>query len=147
MVSALSLQILMMAARYTGVKSYAAVLELSLGSNMASVVLDIMVLLNGFGSMTCILIFEGDFIPSILAAPLGMQGRGVSVGRGVAVIGAALLAWPLTLPADPSALRYVAAAVPAALIITIGIVLWDCPDLHQAHQELGDDIVLWNPNL
>jgi amino acid permease len=76
-----------------------------------------------------------------------MQGRGVSVDRSVAVIAAALLVWPLTLPADPSALRYVAAAVPAALIITIGIVLWDCPDLHQAHQELGDDIVLWNPNL
>mmetsp|Transcript_84746 Transcript_84746/g.168307 ORF Transcript_84746/g.168307 Transcript_84746/m.168307 type:complete len:496 (+) Transcript_84746:49-1536(+) len=147
MVTALSLQILMVAARYTGVKSYAAVLELSLGSSLASVVLDIMVLLNGFGSMTCILIFEGDFLPSIFAAPLGMQGYGLSLHRNVAVIVLALLVWPLTLPSDPSALRYVAATVPAALIVTIGIVLWDAPELYQAAEERGDSIVLWNPNL
>lgn len=147
MVSAISLQILMVAARYTGVKSYAAVLELSLGSSLASAVIDIMVLLNGVGAMTRILIFEGDFLPSVLAAPLGMQGRGVSLHRNMAVIAAALLVWPLTLQKDLSALRYVAAAVPAALLVTIGIVLWDCPALQQASEEQGDGIVLWNPNL
>jgi len=146
-VTSLSLQILMMASRYTGVRSYAAVLELSLGSNMASVVLDILVLLNGFGAMTCILIFEGDFLPSVLAAPLGMQGRGIVVKRSVGVLAAALLAWPLTLPSDPSALRYVAAVVPVAVIVTIGIVLCDVPDLYQATEERGDGIVLWNSSL
>merc|ERR1719223_974327 len=61
--------------------------------------------------------------------------------RSVGVLAAALLAWPLTLPSDPSALRYVAAVVPVAVIVTIGIVLCDVPDLYQATEERGDGIV------
>lgn len=143
-VSALSLQILMVAARYTGTSSYASVLELAVGSRAASAALDLTVLLNGVGAVTCILIFEGDFCPSVFGSPPGLPGMVVS--RDVAVVGAAIAAWPLTLPSEISALRYVAVAVPVALLITLGIVLWDAPELHRAARAAGDHITWWDFN-
>jgi len=102
-VSAASLQVLMVAARYTGVDSYAAVLELSLGSHAAAFALDIVMTLNGVGALVCILIFEGDFLPAVLAAPpLGLPS--FSVARPVAIGAAALCAWPLAVKEQLSSL-------------------------------------------
>jgi len=142
LVSSLSLQILMVAARYTNTQSYSAVLELSVGSRLASLALDLVVLANGVGSVVCILIFEGDFLPPVLAKPPGLEG--VEVARSVAVAAAALAAWPLTLSANISALRYVAVAVPIALLATILIVLYDAPGLHHELREAGDRVVWWH---
>eukprot|EP00418_Pyrodinium_bahamense_P098709 CAMPEP_0179031558 /NCGR_PEP_ID=MMETSP0796-20121207/11132_1 /TAXON_ID=73915 /ORGANISM="Pyrodinium bahamense, Strain pbaha01" /LENGTH=495 /DNA_ID=CAMNT_0020727753 /DNA_START=17 /DNA_END=1504 /DNA_ORIENTATION=- len=142
LVSALSLQILMVAARYTGTASYAAALELAVGSPIASAALDFTILLNGVGAVTCILIFEGDFLPSVFASPPGLAG--IDMGRSSAVLGAALAVWPLTLPAEISALRYVAVAVPVALIVTIAIVCFDAREFHAAARARGDGIVWWN---
>jgi len=135
----------MVAARYTGTKSYAGVLELAIGSHAASVALDLAVLLNGIGSCTCIVIFEGDFLPPVLASPPGLPGWTVS--RETAVLGAALAAWPLTLPADISALRYVTVAVPFALLVTIAIVAWDAPELYGVVRANGDHIAWWDFDL
>jgi len=136
MVSALSLQILMVAARYTGLKSYAELLELAAGSAAASLMLDLTVVLNGVGAVTCILIFEGDFLPAIFKSPPGGL-PGFALPRSWAVAGAALAAWPLTLPDDISALRYVSILVPLAVMITVAIVLTDTPELHREVRELG----------
>lgn len=140
-VSACSLQILMVSARYTNTESYAAVLELALGSRKASTVLDLVVLMNGVGSITCCLIFEGDFIPALLGSPpdfLGLPSYGLS--REHAVIGAALLVWPLTMSSEISALRYVAVLVPIALFTTICIVVWDAPSLHEQVRSRGGHV-------
>jgi len=142
LVSSLSLQILMVAARYTNTRSYSAVLELSVGSRVASLALDLVVLFNGVGSVICILIFEGDFVPAVLAKPPGFEGIGIE--RYVAVVGAALAAWPLTLSANISALRYVAVAVPVALLATILIVLYDVPELHRELRSAGDRVMWWH---
>lgn len=148
LVSALSLQVLMVAARYTDTKSYAAVLELAVGSRAASFALDLVVLMNGVGSITCILIFEGDFVPAILGEPPAFLGLGgLAVSRTCAVVGAAVLVWPLTLSSNISALRYVSIAVPCALLTTIAIVLCDAPGLHRALRAAGGRVAWWDFDL
>lgn len=142
LVSALSLQILMVSARYTNTKSYAAVLELSLGSHLASLALDTVVLLNGVGALVCILIFEGDFLPAVLAHPPFIQG--IVVSRTASILGAACAVWPLTLSPSISALRFVAIAVPIVLCATIAIVVWDTPGLHREMGKSGDALVWWD---
>jgi len=137
MVSALSLQILMVAARYTDTKSYAAVLELSVGARWASFLLDLVVLLNGIGSVICILIFEGDFLPAVFEKPPLIEG--MSVPRTWTIVGAVLCVWPLTVSANIGALRYVAIAVPCVLLLTIGIVVVDSKDF----SALRSDRILW----
>jgi len=141
-VSSMSLQILMMAARYTNTKSYAAILKLALGTRSASAALDLIVLLNGVGAITCCLIFEGDFIPAVFAKPPGMTGFAFS--REYAVMGAAAAVWPLTMSGDISALRYVAVAVPIVLLVTIAIVVCDAPGLHTEMRAQGGRVVWWD---
>lgn len=143
--SALSLQILMVAARYTDAKGYAAVLELAVGSHWASVALDIVLVINGFGALVCILIFEGDFIPAILAHPPAIfESEGANFPRNVAVMGAAVAAWPLTLSSNISALRYVSLLVPIVLMTTIVIVVWDTPGLHAMLRASGGRVEWWD---
>lgn len=143
LVASLSLQILMVAARYTGMKSYAAVLELAVGSTAASTALDLVVLMNGIGALVCILIFEGDFVPAIVAAPPGGL-PGMQLGREAAIFAAALAAWPLTLSSNISALRYVAVLVPLVLLATVAIVLADTPSLSKAVRERGETVLWWH---
>lgn len=139
LVSSLSLQILMIAARYTDSKSYASVLELAVGSRIASFTLDLIVTLNGIGSVTCILIFMGDFVPSVILSP--PWGGGAAVHRALTIAVCALAAWPLTWPADISALRYVAVAIPFALIATIIIVAIKTP---WHFQQMGGEVIYWD---
>lgn len=138
-VSALSLQILMVAARYTDTQSYAAILELSVGHKAAATILDLIVLMNGIGAIICILIFEGDFVPPALAA-----GLGLSIGRSTAILGAMVLVWPLTLSPNISALRFVTPLVPLVLLITICIVACDTPHFAHETREAGIKIEWWN---
>mmetsp|Transcript_69873 Transcript_69873/g.167721 ORF Transcript_69873/g.167721 Transcript_69873/m.167721 type:complete len:528 (+) Transcript_69873:163-1746(+) len=145
-VSAASLQVLMVAARYTGVDSYAAVLELSLGSNRAAVALDVVMTLNGIGALVCILIFEGDFIPAVLAAPPGGL-PGIDVSRIHAIVGIALVAWPLAIKEEISSLRHVALIVPVALLVTVLIVLCDAPAMRERRltkDSHENEVVLWH---
>mmetsp|Transcript_54883 Transcript_54883/g.101565 ORF Transcript_54883/g.101565 Transcript_54883/m.101565 type:complete len:375 (+) Transcript_54883:117-1241(+) len=136
LVSAASLQVLMVAARYTGVDSYAAVLELSLGSHAAAIALDVVMTLNGIGALVCILIFEGDFIPAVFAAPpLGIPS--LVVKRHIAIILAAMFAWPLAIREEISSLRHVALIVPFALLVTVVIVVADTPHMHHLDQHHG----------
>jgi amino acid permease len=141
LISSLSLQVLMIAGRYTGTESYAAVLELAVGSKWASLMLDLVVLMNGIGAIACILIFEGDFLPSVLASPPGLSG--VHLSRVGGVIAAAIAVWPLTLMPNISALRFVNVAVPIVLVVTISIVLCDVPTF-SARLPAGEDIVWWD---
>jgi amino acid permease len=108
--SCLSLVILMLAGRYTEANSYSALLTLASGSSRAGVFLDILLMSYGCASILALLIFEGDFVPEIFAA------FGIQVNRTVAIIGVALCVWPLVIPSNVSALRYVAALSPIALL-------------------------------
>lgn len=142
MVSSLSLQVLMVAARYSGSKSYASLLELAVGNRIASVLLDVMITLNGIGAITCILIFEGDFLPNVFVTP--PWGGGIVISRTILILGAALAAWPLTWPSEISALRYVAVAVPIVLVATVLIVAAEAPGrMEQKHE----DIIWWDFDL
>merc|ERR1719379_942542 len=104
-VSSLSLQILMVGARYTNPESYSSLLAMVAKSRALSFALDFFIVLNGIGAITCIMIFEGDFVPSIFAAP-PWGGNGLHLDRAIAVLAVAFAVYPLTLPSDLSALRY-----------------------------------------
>jgi amino acid permease len=108
--SCLSLVILMLAGRYTEANSYAALLTLASGSSKAGLFLDGILVIYGCATILALLIFEGDFVPAILGA------FGVHVNRTVAIMGTALCVWPLVLPSKVSALRYVAALSPFAIL-------------------------------
>eukprot|EP00928_Gymnodinium_smaydae_P097335 TRINITY_DN879_c0_g1_i1.p1 TRINITY_DN879_c0_g1~~TRINITY_DN879_c0_g1_i1.p1 ORF type:complete len:566 (-),score=59.65 TRINITY_DN879_c0_g1_i1:240-1937(-) len=137
-VSALSVQILMVAARYTDSKSYAAVFHLAIGKRFAPLIIDLIIVCNGLGAIICILIFEGDFLPSVLPSS-------VVPSRAVAVIAAALLAWPLTLPSEISALRYVSILVPIVLLATVGVAMWEAPKryLELCEANGGNGGIIW----
>lgn len=143
--SAFSLQILMISARYTQENSYASLLWRATKSRVLSFFLDLCIVLNGVGSITCILIFLGDFVPSVFGAPLGLD-HGLHVDRRYAVVGAALLAYPLTWPENLSALRYTSVLVPVVLMITIIIVWTQVPQYFHTLHENGDHIVWFNLN-
>eukprot|EP00931_Biecheleriopsis_adriatica_P062940 TRINITY_DN38039_c0_g1_i1.p1 TRINITY_DN38039_c0_g1~~TRINITY_DN38039_c0_g1_i1.p1 ORF type:complete len:533 (-),score=44.25 TRINITY_DN38039_c0_g1_i1:68-1435(-) len=140
LVSALSLQILIIAARYTDSKSYATVMQLAIGSRHAFALLDIMIVMNGIGAIICTLIFEADFLSA--ACP-----PNIIPNRTLAVIGAAVAAWPLTLPADLAALRYVTALVPTLLLLTVIVVVRDAPAHNQELRNAGGHIVWWEFDL
>jgi len=141
-VSSLSLQILIVAARYSNCQSYAALLELASGKRWASVVLDVAIILNGIGAITCILIFEGDFLPAIFSSPPWF-GHGLAVSRRISVGASALAAYPLCLPEKLSALRYVALAVPLVLLTTAAIVWVERPEAINRSAGRGE-IKLWD---
>jgi amino acid permease len=146
MVSALSLQILMVAARYSDCKSYASLLELTVGNRCASILLDVMITCNGIGAITSILIFEGDFLPSVLSSP--PWGGGWNVARHWTVIGIALAAWPLTWPRKISALRYASVAKIIVLIGTIILVIIQMFSSDELKKEMNVDAaegaVMWH---
>lgn len=145
-VSSLSLQILMVAARYTNSRSYAAIMHLVARSRVISFSLDLCIVLNGIGAITCILIFEGDFVPGVLAYP-PWQEHGLDLDRRIAVMLVALAAYPLTFPTDLSALRYTSVVVPVVLIATIIIVLSEVPKHLATVHERGESIIWWDFNL
>merc|ERR1712070_868799 len=113
---------------------------------MLSLALDLCIVSNGIGAITCILIFEGDFVPSVLASP-PWQARGLAMDRRVAVVAVAAAAYPLTLPADISALRYTSVIVPVVLLATIVIVWCQLPEHYQNPDRTDANIVWWDFNL
>jgi len=140
LVSALSLQILIVSARYTHTASYADLLEKSVQRPAASLVLDLTILLNGIGCVACLLIFEGDFLPAVFA-PLVFAP---TLTRVSAVVCAAVAVWPLVLPANLAALRYVAVASPVVLLGTIAVVLYEAPGRYDAVIAGGDKVPIWD---
>jgi len=136
--SCVSLVILMVAARYTEAESFAALLALAAGSSKAGLVLDACLVIYGCTALLALLIFEGDFVPAILDA-FGLP----SLGRTLSIIGVAALAWPFVLPAKISALRYVAALSPFAILYVAGNVVVQTPAYY--HEALLNDSkpVLW----
>lgn len=145
-VSSLSLQILMVAARYTNSRSYASIIALVAKSRWISLALDLCVVFNGIGAITCILIFQGDFIPSVFASPPWLT-HGIVLDRRIAVLCATLAVYPLTLPEEISALRYTSVVVPVVLLATIAIVWSQVPDRLDTIQQKGEDIIWWDFDL
>jgi amino acid permease len=121
--SALSLQVLIVASRYTETTSYAQLLEVAVGHPSASIALDAAILLNGFGGVACLLIFEGDFLPAIF----GFFPTWPQISRNMAILVVAGLTWPLSLPAELTALRHITILAPLALLLTAMVVFSEAP--------------------
>eukprot|EP00931_Biecheleriopsis_adriatica_P073065 TRINITY_DN47425_c0_g1_i1.p1 TRINITY_DN47425_c0_g1~~TRINITY_DN47425_c0_g1_i1.p1 ORF type:complete len:516 (-),score=60.88 TRINITY_DN47425_c0_g1_i1:22-1338(-) len=145
-VSSLSLQILMVGARYTNSASYSSMLSMIAKSTILPFTLDLFIVLNGVGSITCTFIFEGDFIPSLFSSP-PWGGDGVDIDRRIAVLAVAAAVYPLTFPSDISALRYTSVMVPVVLIITIAIVWVEVPEHLSKLQASGETFQWWDFDL
>lgn len=114
---------------HPGTTSYAQLLEVAVGHPSASIFLDAAIVLNGFGGVACLLIFEGDFLPAIF----GFFPTGPQISRNMAIMVAAGLAWPLSLPAELTALRYITILAPVALLLTALVVFMEAPTrFHEA---------------
>jgi amino acid permease len=113
----LSLMILMVSSRYAEAESYSQLLVLATGWKSAGSFLNFVLAVYGTAALLALLIFEGDFLPAI-AASLGYE-----LGRTQAILAAAVTVWPLVLPEKVSALRYVAAVSPFAILFVAGNVI------------------------
>jgi len=119
----LSLNILIVASRYTEATSYAALLALATGSKAAGVVLDVCLAIYGCAVLLALLIFEGDFVPAVLNYFPSLP----HFSRTHCILMVAGAAWPLVLPAQVSALRYVAALAPFAILAVAAHVIFHLP--------------------
>jgi len=136
LLGAISLTILMMAARYTEAPTFAALLASATGSAKAGLLMDAIVLIYGTASLVALFIFEGDFLPAILQSFTGGEGQWPTPSRERCIIATALLAWPLVLPSEVSALRYVAAFSPFAILLMGFTVLAEVP------RQLAIDVIV-----
>lgn len=128
--SCMSLVILMLSARYTEAKSIASLLALASGSSKAGLGMDMMTVSYGIAVLLALLIFEGDFIPAILEA-CGVA----SPGRTTIILGVAASAWPTVLPSDISALRYIAALAPFAILFVAANIIGQTPYFYSEHSQ------------
>jgi hypothetical protein len=136
--SCLSLIVLMVASRYTEVTSLASLLALATGKSSAGLLIDGCLMVYGVASILALLIFEGDFIPAILQV---ISGTHVP-GRTACILATALLVWPMVLPSKVSALRYIAAFSPFAILFMAGNVVVQAPVCFE-ERSLGSEVVLW----
>lgn len=139
-VAALSLQVLIMAARYTESDSYASLLHLATGRPSAATAVDITVFLLCAGAISCYLVFEGDFLPALFAQVPGLP----TPTREASIVGVALLAWPLCLRSDLSALHFVTVASPLVLLATTLVVVSEAPSRYENVTLAGGKAELWN---
>lgn len=138
-----TLTILMMASRYTEVKSFAALLALASGSSKSGLMLDAMMVLYGIASLLALLIFEGDFIPQIFEAY-----HTAVPSRTVAILVVAACAWPTVIPSEVSALRYIAALSPVAIVFIALNVVAQAHSLHAARPDREEiKFTEWDPAL
>lgn len=135
--SCVSLTILMVASRYTEAKSYAGLLTLATGSSRTGLLLDACLVCYGCAAILALLIFEGDFVPAILDA-LGIANP----GRTWSIIAVSAAAWPLVLPPKVSALRYVAAFSPFAILYVAGNVVVQAPVFYE-ERPVDSNVVLY----
>lgn len=131
--SSLSLIVLMLASRYTEAQSFSDLLSLAVGSSRVGLLLDICLALYGSAALLALLMFEGDFLPSILEE-FGYP----NASRTVCIIAVALIAWPTILPADVSVLRYVAALSPFAILFVGANVSIMAPSYYAAKPPSSD---------
>jgi amino acid permease len=138
-----TLTILMMASRYTEVNSFAALLALASGSNKTGLMLDAMLVLYGIAAILALLIFEGDFIPEILEAY-----QMAVPSRSVCILIVAACAWPTVIPSEVSALRYVAALSPFAILYVACNVVAQTHEFHAARPDRTEvKMSEWDPAL
>lgn len=126
--SCLSLTVIMMASRYTEAETFASLLTLATGSPRAGLLLDVCLMIYGCAAILALLIFEGDFVPAIMAAA-GLP----AIGRTYAILGVAAGTWPLVLPSEVSSLRYVAALSPFAVLFVAANVALQTPSYYAAN--------------
>jgi amino acid permease len=142
-VSALSQQIVMIAARYTGSHSYSSVVVLASQQPWTLLAVDVVTLLMGIGAVGCLFIFEGDFVPAVFVSPpWGLPG--IVFGREVAIVAVAAAVWPLALATELSALHYLSVAKPAVVFITIIVVAVQAPAHHAKLADTGGTIKMWD---
>jgi len=91
----------------------------------------------GITAQLALLIFEGDFIPAILEA-YGIA----SPSRMLVILAVAATAWPFVLPSQISALRYVAALSPFAILFVACNVVAEAPGLY-AQRPTGSELQMW----
>jgi len=136
--SCMSLIILMVASRYTEAPSFAALLTLASGSKMMGLLLDGCLVIYGCATILALLIFEGDFVPAILV------GCGLpSPGRITSILFTAACAWPLVLPSEVSALRYVAAFSPFAILFVAATVVIHVLVQYAERDPANGEVELW----
>lgn len=152
MVGALSLSILMITSRYTEAQTMAALLALATQSSLAGVIMDAVSLIYGFAIFLALLIFEGDFVPAIMQ-DLPWPSGYTSPGRTRCILGTAVLVLPLVIPSQVSALRYVAACSPFAILIMAFTVILEAPAYTAAASQAaltgdtGSELKLWDHSI
>mmetsp|Transcript_6700 Transcript_6700/g.14601 ORF Transcript_6700/g.14601 Transcript_6700/m.14601 type:complete len:471 (+) Transcript_6700:60-1472(+) len=127
----LSLNIIIVASRYTEATSYASLLALATGSKAAGVVLDGCLAIYGCAVLLALLIFEGDFVPAVLCYFPFLP----NLDRTTCILIVAAAAWPLVLPSQVSALRYVAAFSPFAILAVAAHVMVHLPHYYEENSK------------
>jgi len=80
----------------------------------------------GVPVILALLILEGDFLPAVLDwVPLSAMHPTPS--REICIIATAVCAWPTVMPSNVSALRYVAAFSPFAILLIAGVIVGEAP--------------------
>jgi len=116
------LSLIIMAGRYCDEHSYGSLLGLALSSpKLVPKLVDLMLCVYGIGSCTSLFIFLGDFVPAVCA------NFGIIVPREYVTISSAILSFPLCIPKQITALRYVSIFSIIALVITTMTVCVQAP--------------------
>lgn len=136
---ALGLTILMIAGRYTEADSMASLLTTATGSGFVGLAMDACMMVYGTAVILALLIFEGDFVPSYLAAVLGPSAP----GRSLCIPGVALIAWPFVLTPRVQFLRYVAAFSPFLILFMATCVSVQAPSAYKEGLAAGRKVNLW----
>eukprot|EP00931_Biecheleriopsis_adriatica_P097324 TRINITY_DN7108_c0_g2_i1.p1 TRINITY_DN7108_c0_g2~~TRINITY_DN7108_c0_g2_i1.p1 ORF type:complete len:533 (+),score=83.07 TRINITY_DN7108_c0_g2_i1:43-1641(+) len=123
----LSLVVLMSCARYTESDSMAQLVALASGGGRSRAV-DIVIAIYGIAAVLCYLMFIGDFFLGIIRSPL----LNLDISREtLIVVVSAVVVWPLSLPRNLSALRYVCVLSVLAICLTAIAVAWKAPGYAQ----------------
>merc|ERR1719265_1263084 len=121
--AAISLPIVLMAGRYTNCKTFGELVCLATQRRWTSTALDFAMFVYGSGVLVAGFMFLGDFLLPLLAVFPELQG----VTRAHCIIGAALVAWPLSMPSDVAFLRYFSAFSPVAILLVALVTMVQTP--------------------
>jgi amino acid permease len=136
----LSLVVLMSCARYTESGSMARLVALTARGGSGRMV-DGVIAIYGIAAVLCYLMFIGDFFLGIVRSPL----LSLSVSREALIVTiSVLVVWPLSLPRDLSALRYVCVLSVLAICLTALVVACRAPSYAaMGSTGLEEDAELW----